>query len=467
MLLRQNAGFVLAESFPQSGLPMSRLASAVRSVQRWALYSTVVSLVAACADPTTPSTVADGPEVALGKAVKTTSSIALTINGVPAGSASVRVTGPANFSRTVTGTTTITGLNNGTYTVAASNVTVSGQSYTPSPVSQTVSVSNGSTGSATVNYATAVTTGSLTVTVSMPDATPASVTVTGPNSYSAAVTSTTTLTTLAPGTYTISAANVVSGGNTYLPTPTSQTKSVTAGTTASASVAYAVAPPPPPPGFNLTIAGMYITQSVQAFADTVPLVAGRDGLLRVFVVANEANSAQPTVRARVYKNGTLVSTLTANPGSASVPLSVDESALANSWNFAIPGSLIGGGLSIVADVDPNNVVVESLDSDNSFPVSGTPKPFVVRNVPNVAMKFVPVYQGTTLQGDISSSNSEQFLQRTRDMHPVNTITTSFHAPYTTSSFILSDGTNWGNVLSELRTLQLTEGASEMYYGVAV
>ena len=57
------------------------------------------------------------------------------------------------------------------------------------------------------------------------------------------------------------------------------------------------------PSINLSIPSMYLTQSTQTLTGTVPLVAGRNGFLRVFVVANQSsNTAAPTVRV-LFRNG--------------------------------------------------------------------------------------------------------------------------------------------------------------------
>src|SRR6185503_4579562 len=67
----------------------------------------------------------------------------LTVNvtGLPSGvNAAVTVTGPNNFSRTLTGTQTIANVAPGTYTVAAQNVSASGQTYAPTPASQQVTM---------------------------------------------------------------------------------------------------------------------------------------------------------------------------------------------------------------------------------------------------------------------------------------------------------------------------------------
>ena len=48
---------------------------------------------------------------------------------------------------------------------------------------------------------------------------------------------------------------------------------------------------------------MYLVQSVQTYDRTVPLVRDRDALLRVFVTANQVNTALPDVDVTLYANG--------------------------------------------------------------------------------------------------------------------------------------------------------------------
>ena len=81
-------------------------------------------------------------------------------------------------------------------------------------------------------------------------------------------------------------------GEGYTPVPLTQTVTVTNGLSTAATVGYSTSGG----GLNLCVDGAYITQAVQTFDNSVPLVAGRNALLRVFVRANTANSAQPAVR---------------------------------------------------------------------------------------------------------------------------------------------------------------------------
>ncbi len=342
----------------------------------------------------------------------TVGSLVVGVSGLPpAAAASVTVTGPNEFNQVVgPSTATLTDLAPGTYTVTATNVTDGGAAYVPLPTTQTSKVGAGAAASAAVVYT--ATPGSLSLTVSgLPPAVDAAVTVTGPAGYSSVHTANAALTGLAPGTYTV-AAGVVGSGTLYDPTPLTQQVAVSSSAAAAASVAYAVRSAT---SLNLSIDGFYVTQSVQSYDRAIPLVAGRDGLLRVFVVANQATTAEPDLRARFYRSGSLIQTVTiAAPGS-SVPTDTvgSQAALSSTWNATLPASLLQPDLDIVLDVDPANVIAESNDGDNSYPANAIPITLNVRTVATLDIRFVPVLRtADNTTGNVTAGNVAQFLDET-------------------------------------------------------
>ena len=431
------------------------------AVRTLALLTAVT--LGACRDAST----ATDSTVSLARRPGTTSSIVVTVDGLPTGTpANIQVTGGGGYAQTVTGSTTLGGLANGSYTFTASGVTANGVVHAPTPLTQTVGVSKGSTGRATITYAVAPTTGALSLTVSVPNGAPAAVTVTGPGGFSQTVTASTSIPTLAPGSYIIAAASVTSSSIVYAPTPASQTVAVTAGATTSAAVTYAPGGIVPGTDLNLQIVGMSLVQSVQKLDNSVPLVTGRNGVLRVYAVANGANSALPAMRVRLFQNGALVSTLSAAASGAGVPASLNEGSAAASWNVSVPGALMQPGLSVLADVDPDNVVAESNDGDNSFPITGQPLPMTIRNVRPFNLRFVPVTQSVTgATGAISAASAPTLLTDTRDILPIGTVNVDIRTAYTTSAVMQSGGAGWEVVLNELQALRASDGASNTYYGV--
>lgn len=430
------------------------------------LAALALAIAAACSDkPTTISPAAGSPSALEARQPAAPNVIQLGITGLPAGTlANVRVTGPGGYNQVVNGSTTLGNLADGNYTVTATRIVVGGAAYDPSPASQSVNLRKGKTVSLAVAFSSAPTTGSLTVTITIPEVTPAPVTVTGPGGFSQSVPATQTLSSLTPGTYTIAATNFTApSGVSYVTSALSQTANVVAGGTPSASVTY-TANSVPPGGYNLQILGAYITQSTQTLASGVPLVSGRDGVLRVFAAANTASSALPAVRARLYVNGTLIATYTIPAPSGGAPTALNEGSMTTSWNVKIPGAQMQPGLSILADVDPAAAIAESNETDNNFPASGTPLAQNVRVVPVLNTTLVPVVS-SGLQGNVTTSNAAAFLQPLQDMFPLQSVTSVVRAPYTTTATLLSDGTGWSPVLSEVRALRTADGSPTHYYGV--
>ena len=314
----------------------------------------------------------------------------------------------------------------------------------------------------------APTVGSLLVSVSgLPPGTAAAVTVSGPDGYSHAVSASEMLSDLAPGGYTVTAQAVSSGGHDYNPSAAVQNVTVSHVAQASANVAYGEVGAGG--GFNLRIDGMYLTQSVQTYAGAVPLVKDRDGYLRVFVTASESNLAAPAVRVRFFLGGVLASESTIVPPGVGVPLSPNQSALSNSWNIAVPKTLIQPNLSIQAEVDPSNAVAEVNEGDNLFPASGTPLAMDVRATSPFSVRLVPISQTVNGRvGNVSSANKDGFFPAAMRMHPLAAYDAEVGSVLTTAAPALDkDNTNgaWGTILAELDAVRVNDGSSRYYFGV--
>lgn len=170
------------------------------------------------------------------------------VSGLPSGTqAAVQLTDPSGATYNVTGSFRVVPARPGLWRLTASNVTAGGVTYAPSSRSREATVLAGDTLAFGISYTR--TTGSLSVGIAgLPSGTAAAVTVSGPGGYSRAVTGSTTLPLLTPGSYTVSASAVSAGGGTYTASPTTQTVTVTASATpAEALVTYSM------PGGSLTI----------------------------------------------------------------------------------------------------------------------------------------------------------------------------------------------------------------------
>ena len=267
-------------------------------------------------------------------------------------------------------------------------------------------------------------------------------------------------------TFLASPAN--SGTGPYTPAPATQGVTVVPGAVGLVNVNYLAGTSPP--GLNLAIEAVQLQQVVQTYGGGVPLITGRDALVRVFVRASEPNATLPQARIRLYDGAQQVVSLTASGPGSGVPTVVNEGDLASSWNVPVPASLLKPGLRILVDVDPSNLVAESVEDDNTWPSSGTPLTLDVRNVPALAVRLVPIAQTSTgLTGNVTESNSAQYYDAVRRLMPVNQLTMDVRQPYTTNLPPLQAGDgngSWVALLNELNALRAAEGSSAHYYGVA-
>jgi hypothetical protein len=327
------------------------------------------------------------------------------------------------------------------------------------------------------NTSPSVVKGSLQVSVTgLPNGVNASVTVTGPEGFSRSLTASNTLGSLTPGTYTIAAASVTGGCGKYDPAPPTQTVSVPASTTATtATVAYSIANTVLGQ-VDLSICAVEIVQSVQRIDNSIPLVKGKDAYLRVFAMADQTNTAAPSVRVRIYQGGNLASptkTLTIAPPGVSTPTGVDESSLGKSWNILIPGTDVQPGMALLVDVNPDGSVAEANPQNDSWPLNGTPVALDVRDLPPLGVTFVPVKDPSTgLVGRVDGSNASGFVDIALKLHPLASVSTSVHAVVTASQGPFQSGNGndaWTNILSQIDQVRVAEGAShpatQHYFGV--
>jgi hypothetical protein len=369
----------------------------------------------------------------------------------------VAIDGSGNRPIGASATVTVGNISAGQHSVElrglASNCSVTGTN----PLG--VAVQAGETARISFSVTCVATVGSLRITIDgLPANTDAAVTVEGPGNFSQLVKTTSTLTALAPGTYAVTAADVVSGGTTYRPAVGRPSVPVAAGATASSTVSYT--PVVVTPTLNLRIDAVNLTQSIQTYASDVPLVAGRSGYLRVFVVANQANTARPAVRVNLSGSGGSQSFTIQAP--ATVPTRVQEGEWGSSWNLEIPAALIQPGLTVMAELDPDDSVAESNESDNRFPATGT-KSQTVRGVAPARIRFVSVQQGSSPPGDVS--NTGRLLDLARRMHPLNAVDVDVDGTVFPTGALAPNGDGWFQLLSDLDGKRVAEGSDRIYFGI--
>lgn len=333
-------------------------------------------------------TVAGPTETAQVAYALATGTLQIGVTGLPAGTpAAITVSGPQGFSASVTRDTTLTAVLVGEYTVGAAPVTSGSVGYNPVPASQTATVTYGSVVTSTVGYA--ITTGTLIVSISgLGPGVDASGMVTGPSSYSHPLTGSQTMGGLQPGSYTITAASVTSGGTTWSPSPASQSVNIQAAATTSLSVAYALTTG----GLLVQVLGLPVGVSGSLS------VTGPAGFSQSLTGSQALNGLQPgsyTVTAASVSAG----------GTTYVPAPAIQTAtvtIGNSTLVAVTYSASGGGATLDLAVSAAYLVQATQRLDGSVPlVAGRDayaRVFAIANQGNstIAQVRLRLYSGTTL-----------------------------------------------------------------------
>jgi hypothetical protein len=185
--------------------------------------------------------------------------LAVLVNGLPAGAdGDVTVSGPSGFADTIGASETYAGLVPGTYVVAATSVAFEGVTYAATVSGSPANVPSGGLATSTVAYAaTSALPGSLTVTIAgLPVGVDGDVRVTGPSGFDQALTATTTLAGLEPGSYTVSASDVDDGGDAYGASVAGSPTTVPAGGSAAALVTYTFLDPTSVGSLAVAISGL-------------------------------------------------------------------------------------------------------------------------------------------------------------------------------------------------------------------
>ncbi|WP_425153040.1 leucine-rich repeat domain-containing protein [Candidatus Palauibacter sp.] len=218
-----------------------------------------------------------------------------------------------------------------------------------------------------------------------------------------------------------------------------------------------------------TVVSAYLTQAVQSPAFPVPLVAGKEALLRVFVTAERASGEGiPPVRARFYLDGSETYMVDIPGQEAPIPTEVNESDLRASANAEIPGSVVQPGLEMVIEIDPYGTLDPDLGVRRRIPDTGRLE-IDVQSMPTLDLTFVPfIYSeepdSTVLgmvEGMVEDPAGDDMLWAVHTFMPVGEIDAKAHRS------VVSSSTRAGDLLHQTGVIRTMEGATGYFMGLMV
>ncbi len=210
----------------------------------------------------------------------------------------------------------------------------------------------------------------------------------------------------------------------------------------------------------------YLTQAIQSLIHQIPLIAGDDALLRIFVTSERAHGARtPPVRATFFRDGSPVHVAETRAGPGRIPISIQEMVLDSSVNVDVPGWVLKPGVEVVIEVDPDESMDASLGVKERIPATGSAK-LDIRSVPALDLTIVPFVwtEDPSKHSKVSNLTVEHpLLWATRELLPVGDINLTVHEPV----FTKVDPTfaNAYTLLAETAALRVAEGGAGHYLGL--
>ena len=249
----------------------------------------------------------------------------------------------------------------------------------------------------------------------------------------------------------------VSGGSKVIVTGVAVGRTHVKGTLdgVSDSVAVIVSP-----WVTVSIDAAYIVQVVQDSSNSVPLIEGRDAVVRVFPVADQANDvdASVTVRFRSEDSQQWFDSVTGT--LSGIPQTMNEGSL-DGFNAVVPASA-------VSKMDRFDV---RISGDHFISPPRYSATVSRKSLDEFEFVAVPVQNGGSGDASVRAwvdglTTNDSNLYLIRNAVPMSSLSVTKHAPFQTSEDLSTLG-SWLRLLSDLYFLRKSDASSGYYYGAVV
>jgi len=220
-------------------------------------------------------------------------------------------------------------------------------------------------------------------------------------------------------------------------------------------------------GDSWQVLAVHVNQGNQTFQGTVPLVADRPGLLRVFLRGSTSSPPGIRVRIRVRQGGSVVvDEVVGRAGGGGIEVSdPDPDDAGRSWNLTLAAGLLQPGAEIRVDVDPDGILNPAPSPAVTWPAGGGWHPVDVRELPTFRATFIPIQVNHFgLTGRITPANVQDYVGSTVDQFPMGAVDFEVRTtPLVFDGSFANPSTAWVEVLQDVRDLRLAENGFARYY----
>ncbi|MHB1357628.1 MAG: hypothetical protein ACYCZF_16790 [Anaerolineae bacterium] len=215
--------------------------------------------------------------------------------------------------------------------------------------------------------------------------------------------------------------------------------------------------------FDLSIERIEVTQAIQDGANSVPLVSGRQTVVRVYIRSDAQGkldgirvSLAGTANGQSLNNSPLVSPL------GTVYEVSDRGVYTSTFNFYLPASWLDKSqVTFTAQVDSANAVCETSESNNTLTAA-----FAFTQVPSFDLVIVPIRYTHIPSGATYGPPGDTISSMIYRLYPVPTMTVSLYQPLSFRGNLILD-TGWKDLLEDIANLKTFDNAPEsrVYYGL--
>jgi len=220
-----------------------------------------------------------------------------------------------------------------------------------------------------------------------------------------------------------------------------------------------------PPAFDAGIEAAHLTQAAQRLGGAVPLVAGRQALVRVFLRAGAPGLPAPEVRVLLVDTASdsALTTAVATSPLQSIPTALFEASRGGSWNALLDASDLEPGRHLVVEMDRvPGLALERQQLTLRVPATGS---LDVRTPAPLRVTLVPIVQSGQVPDVVGTRSAASWLDLAQAAYPVPRAEVEVAPTLTTQVVLGGDGTGWSDLLDELEQKRLADGSTRHYLGV--
>lgn len=196
----------------------------------------------------------------------------------------------------------------------------------------------------------------------------------------------------------------------------------------------------------------------------VPLIAGREGVLRVFYTTDGSYNGQP-VTARLSLDGQDPIEIQATPSGVS-----SDGSMSSTINIPIDGSALSGTTGYRVDLLQPEELTSGGNGAATYPLEGTDQLPLQSAGAQLRIVLLPIAygaDGSNRLPDTSAAQVERYRDAFYKMYPVPEVEIEVDDPIQWNSTVSAFGQGWNGLLDHVVNYRQSSGAAadEYYYGI--